>query len=119
MKACAWTHGPIDKERYMRNFASIGLAIAALAATALPAAADDQSIGFATGTIGGTAPWAQAQTTRQSYGAMQRFTPVPYGGYPQYTDYAQYGEPAQNGGYAQGICTYSGGPKSSTSWTCQ
>ena len=98
----------------MRNFASIGFAIAALAATALPAAADDQSIGFATGTIGRTAPWARWDAQQaQLYGAMQRSTPVPYGGYPQYTDYAQYAEPAQ------GICTYSGGPKSSTGWSCQ
>jgi hypothetical protein len=99
----------------MRNFASIGFAIAALAATALPAAADDQSIDFAAGAIGGgTAPsvrWdaQQAQATRRS----------PYGGYSQYTDYAQYGEPAQSGGYTQGNCTYSGGPKSPTGWTCQ
>jgi hypothetical protein len=104
----------------MRKIASIGFAIAALTVAALPALADDQSIGFATGTIGGAARpvrWdvQQTQATWSPYGAVQRAAPSPYRDYAQYGDYAQSGY----GGYGQRGCTYTGGPKASTSWTCQ
>jgi hypothetical protein len=105
----------------MRKIASIGFAIVALAATALPALADDQAIGYATGRIGGAPAWSydrEARTTWWPYGA-QRTAPSSYGTYAQYNDYAQYGEYPQGGGYLQRSCTYSGGPKASNNWTCQ
>jgi hypothetical protein len=100
----------------MRRIASIALAIAGLTVTALPGLADDQSLGYATGTIGGAPAWAydqQAQTTWQPYGAVRRTAPSSYGAYAQYDDNAQ------RSGYAQRSCTYTGGPKVSTSWACQ
>jgi hypothetical protein len=100
----------------MRKIASIALSIAGLTVTALPGLADDQSIGYAAGTIGSAPAWAydqQAQTTWRPYGAVQRAAPSSYGAYAQYGDYAQ------SGGYAQRSCTYTGGPKVGTSWTCQ
>jgi hypothetical protein len=99
----------------MRRIATLALAIAGLTVTALPGFADDQTIGYATGMIGGAPAWAynqQAQTTWWPYGTVQRAAPSSYGAYTQYDDYAQ-------GGYAQRSCTYSGGPKVSTAWTCQ
>jgi hypothetical protein len=105
----------------MRKIASIGFAIVALTATALPALADDQAIGYATGRIGGTPAWSydrQARTTWWPYGA-QRTAPSSYGANAQYNDYAQYGDYAQGGGYLQRSCTYTGGPKASSNWTCQ
>ena len=95
----------------MRKIATIGLAAAALTAAVLPALADDQSIGFATGMIGGPPPWAvqQAQTTWRPYGTVQRAAP--------YGDYAQYGDNLQSDPYAPRTCTYSGGPKTGT-WNC-
>jgi hypothetical protein len=112
----------------MRRIASLALAIAGLTVTALPGLADDQSIGYATGTIGGAPAWAydqQAQTTWRPYGPVQRTAPSSYGsyaqynGYPQYNGYARYDDYAQGGGYGQRSCTYSGGPKAATTWTCQ
>jgi hypothetical protein len=99
----------------MRKIAYIGLAAAALTATALPAAADDQSISFATGMIGGAAPQArwnlhQAQTPWRPDGTVQRAAPSPYG------DYAQGGDFAQSGAFTQRNCTYVGGPKGN--WSC-
>jgi hypothetical protein len=100
----------------MRKIASIGFAIGALTVAALPVRADDQSIYFATGAIGGqqsafrATPWAPP-----SPGSYGRY---PYAGYA-YSSYGEY----PYGGYAQGnvygpqSCTYSGGPKGS-GWTC-
>jgi hypothetical protein len=101
----------------MRQIASIAVAIAALTVTALPGRADDQSIDFALGTIGGTAlpvrgDVPQAPITPRPYSALERGAPALQG-----TEaYAGY---AQSGGYVQRNCSYSGGPKSGTSWTCQ
>jgi hypothetical protein len=100
----------------MPRIASIAVAIAGLTVTALPGLADDQSLGYATGMIGGTPAWAydqRAQNTWQPYGAFQRAAPSTYGAYAQYGDYAQSGE------YFQRSCTYTGGPKVGTRWTCQ
>jgi hypothetical protein len=98
----------------MRRIASITLAIAGLTVTALPGLADDQSISYATGMIG--APFRaydqQARTTWWPRGGVWRAAPSSYGAY------AQYDEPAQSGAYAQRSCTYTGGPKASTGWTC-
>jgi len=99
----------------MRRIATLALAIAGLTVTALPGFADDQTIGYATGMIGGPPAWAynqQAQTTWRPYGTVQRADPSSYGTYAQYDDYTQ-------GGYAQRSCTYSGGPKVSPTWACQ
>jgi hypothetical protein len=99
----------------MRKIAYIGLAAAALTATALPALADDHSISFATGMIGGAAPQArwnpwQAQTPWRPDGTVPRAAPSPYG------DYAQAGGFAQSGAFTQRNCTYVGGPKGD--WSC-
>jgi hypothetical protein len=98
----------------MRKIASIGFAIGALTITALPVHADDQSIGFATGAIGGAAPVRaydqQAQARSRQYSTYWRaapwlqMSPEAYGGY------------AQSDGYAHPNCTYVGGPKGN--WTC-
>jgi hypothetical protein len=90
----------------MRKIAYIGLAAAALTATALPVLADDQI---------GAAPQArwnaqQAQTQWRPNGTV-RVAPSPYG------DYAQGGGFAQSGAFTQRNCTYVGGPKSGD-WTC-
>jgi len=84
----------------MRQIASIGVAIAALTITALPVHADDQSISFAVGAIGGTSLPARRDVPQP------QITSQAYGGY------------AQSGGYVQKNCGYSGGPKS-PAWTCQ
>jgi hypothetical protein len=102
----------------MRKMASIGFAIAALSVTALPVHADDQSIGFATGAIGGTAPPTysydqQAQTTSRQQNAAQRAEPSLQMSPEAYEGYAQSGEDTQKS------CTYIGGPKDSTNWTCR
>src|ERR1700686_1501824 len=98
-------------ETVMRSIVSITLAIAGLTVTALPGLADDQSISYANGMIGG-APFRaydqQAQTTWWPRGSVRRAAPSSYGAYAQYDDYAQ------SGAYAQRSCTYSGGPKAST-----
>jgi hypothetical protein len=94
----------------MRRIASLAVALAGLTVTALPGRADDQAIGYATGLIGGAPAWAnyqQAQTTRRPDRAAQRAAPSSYGSY------------AQDGGYAQGSCSYAGAPRISTTWTCQ
>jgi hypothetical protein len=79
----------------MRRIASLALAIAGLTVTALPGLADDQSTG-------------------RPYSAVQRAAPSWYGAYD-----APYDDSAQGGGFVQRSCTYSGGPKASTTWTCQ
>jgi hypothetical protein len=99
----------------MRRIASIALAIAGLTVTALPGLADDQSISYASGMIGGAPDRAygpRAQTTWWPHGIVQQAAPSSYGAYAQYDDYAQ------SGGYAQRSCTYTGGPKAGTGWTC-
>ena len=98
----------------MRKIAFIGLATVALTVTALPALADDQSISFATGAIGGAAPPTNvqhAQTAWRPNGAVQSAAPSPYGAYAQDSGYAQ------SGGYDQRNCTYVGGPKGNN-FTC-
>jgi hypothetical protein len=98
----------------MRKIAFIGLATVALTVTALPALADDQSISFATGAIGGAAPPANVQHGQTAWppnGAVQSATPSPYGAYAQDSGYAQ------SGGYDQRNCTYVGGPKGNN-FTC-
>jgi hypothetical protein len=100
----------------MRNIASIGFAICGLTVTALPVRADDQSIYFATGAIGGQ---------RSAFGATPWVPPGPgsYGRYPYagygYSSYGgyPYGGYAPSDGYAPQNCTYIGGPKGS-GWTC-
>jgi hypothetical protein len=89
----------------MRKIAAIGLALVAFAATGLPALADGRAW---------DAPHAQAHSPK--YVAAQRPAPTRYSDYAQYND-ARYGDYASSG-YAQWMCTYSGGPKSS-SWACQ
>jgi hypothetical protein len=100
----------------MRQIASIGVAIAALTITALPVHADDQSISFAVGAIGGTSlpvrgDVPQAQITPRPYGALDRAAPL-LQGTEAYSGYAQ------SGGYVQKNCGYTGGPKG-PGWTCQ
>jgi hypothetical protein len=100
----------------MRMIASIALSIAGLAAAAAPGLADDKSIGQAAGLIGAAPAWAydqQTQTTWRPYGWVQPAAPSSYG------TYAQYRDSAQSGGYAQKGCTYNGGPKIGSGWTCQ
>jgi hypothetical protein len=100
----------------MRQIASIGVAIAALTITALPVHADDRSISFAVGTIGGTSlpvrgDVPRAQITPRPYGALDRAAPL-LQGTEAYSGYAQ------SGGYVQKNCSYTGGPKG-PGWTCQ
>jgi hypothetical protein len=98
----------------MRRIASIGLALAGLTVSALPGLADSQSIGLATGMIGGAPAWAydqQAQVRPAPYGTSWGVGPLSQANPYAYEDYAL------SGGYAQQNCTYSGGPKSSD-WTC-
>jgi hypothetical protein len=100
----------------MKRIASFCLAVGVIAASAPPVQADDQSIYFATGAIGGgrsaAPPEAYGRYPGGGYG---------YGAYP-YRGYAYGAYPS--GGYAYGAyespqsCTYSGGPKSSQGWTC-
>lgn len=54
----------------MHNVASIGLLIGVLAVAVLPARADDQAIGFATGQLGGSARPIQTdnQQARAAFG---------------------------------------------------
>ena len=102
----------------MRMMASIGFAIGALTVAALPAYADDQSIYFATGAIGGgAAPPAysydqQAPTTSRQQSADRRAEPFLQMSPEAYKGYAQSGEDAQKS------CTYIGGPKNGVGWTC-
>jgi hypothetical protein len=100
----------------MRQIASIGVAIAALTITALPVRADDQSIGFAVGSIGGDARPArgdvpQAQIAPRPYDTFDRAAPL-LQGTEAHSGYAL------SGGYVQKNCGYSGGPKG-PGWTCQ
>ena len=95
----------------MRKIASIGFAIGALTVTTLPVHADDQSIGSAAWPA-----YQQSQSTWRQHSAVRaapslQVSPEAYGGYA-------YGGYTQSDGYAQRNCTYVGGPKSSTSWTC-
>jgi hypothetical protein len=99
----------------MRQIASIAFAIAALTVTALPVHAEDQSIGFAVGSIGAAAPGPDVQQTHtipRPDSIVERAAPS-----PQSTE--AYGGYAGSGGYAQKNCSYTGGPKGGTSWTCQ
>jgi hypothetical protein len=118
----------------MRKVTSIGFAIGTLTIIALPVHAEDQSIYYATGAIGGGARPAyagdqQAQYTWRRYSAVRpapslRVSPAAYGGYPygrySYGGYPYGGYPyggyAQSYGYAQRNCTYVGGPKGD--WSC-
>jgi hypothetical protein len=105
----------------MRRIASIALAIAGLTVTALPGLADDQSISYASGLIGSAPIRAYDQRPQTPWwprGAAQRAAPSSYGAYAQYGDYAQYDDYAQSGAYAPRSCTYTGGPKAGTGWTC-
>jgi hypothetical protein len=102
----------------MRKMVSIGLVIGALTATALPVHADDQSIYFATDSIGRGALSdypieEQPQYYRRHQFAVGRAAPR----LPLSTE--AYGGYAQSGGYAQRNCGYIGGPKSSAGWTCR
>jgi|SRR5438445_7838999 hypothetical protein len=99
----------------MHKIASIGIVIGALAVAALPARADDQTIGFATGQPGGGSA-RPAQTDNQQaraasgqHGAIQRAA-------PRVSSEAFAGF-AQGGGYLQS-CSHIGGPKGG-SWTCR
>jgi hypothetical protein len=103
----------------MRKTVSIGFAIAALTVTALPAFADDQSISFATGMIGGSPEHAydrQAPARSRQYGAYWRVAPSQQMSPEAYAGYAQGGGYAPSGEYTQRNCTYVGGPKGD--WTC-
>ena len=100
----------------MRNVATIGILIGALAVAVLPALADDHAIGFATGQLGGSAWPAQAdnQQTRAAswqHVSVQRSAPLPRVGSEAYAGFAQGGVDAQT-------CSHSGGPKNG-SWTCR
>jgi hypothetical protein len=102
----------------MRKIASIGLALAGLTVTALPALADSQAIAYATGMIGGAPAWAydqQAQFGPTQYGTYWRAAPQ-VGRYAYVDPYAYDGY-ALSGGYSPRNCTYSGGPKRND-WTC-
>jgi hypothetical protein len=100
----------------MRKIASIGFAIGALTVTALPVRADDRSIYFATGAIGGqqsafrATPWVPPGPGSYGRYPYAGYAYSSYGGYP-------YGGYAPSDGYAPQNCTYIGGPKGS-SWTC-
>jgi hypothetical protein len=111
----------------MRKFASIALAIGALTVAALPAQAEDQSVYFATGAIGGRdatwpGPQAYGRYPYRGYGygsgpyAYDEYAPEAYVGSP----YGGYGGYPNGGysyrGYGQQNCTYVGGPKGN--WTC-
>ena len=109
----------------MRNIASIGFAVGALTVAALPVRADDQSIYFATGAIGGqqgafrAAPWAPpgpGAYGRYRYAGYAGYAYGSYGGYP-YGVYGQSDGYAPQSGYGLQNCSYIGGPKSS-GWTC-
>jgi hypothetical protein len=106
----------------MRKIASIGFAIGALTVAALPVRADDQSIYFATGAIGGqqsafrAAPWVLRGPGAYGGYPYGGYAYSSYGGYP-YGGYAQGDVYAPQSGYALQNCTYIGGPKSG-GWTC-
>ena len=112
-----WIHeGSPKGETLMRKIASIGFAIGALTVTALPVRADDQSIYFATGAIGGqqsafrATPWVPPGPGSYGRYPYAGYAYSSYGGYP-------YGGYAPSDGYAPQNCTYIGGPKGSN-WTC-
>ncbi len=94
----------------MLKIASIGLSIGVFTVIAHPVQAEDQSVYFATGAIGGEPAYARVR--------------APYGGYPYagyvYGPYGSYAYPygGYPYGYAQRNCTYVGGPKGSVGWTC-
>ena len=56
----------------MRNVATIGILIGALAVAVLPARADDQAISFATGQLGGSAWPAQTDNQQTQAASWQR-----------------------------------------------
>jgi hypothetical protein len=87
----------------MHNVASIGILIGALAVATLPARADDQTIGFATGQLGGSARPTQTD--------IRRVEPLPRASSEAYAGFAQ------SGGLVQ-ACSYVGGPKGEN-WTCR
>jgi hypothetical protein len=100
----------------MRNVATIGILIGALAVVTLPARADDHAIGFATGQLGGSAWPAQTDTqpgrvASWQHGTLQRAAPLPQAGSEAYAGFAQ------AGAYAP-TCSHSGGPKGGN-WTCR
>jgi len=91
----------------MRNVATIGILIGALAVVTLPARADDHAIGFATGRLGGTA-WTD---TEQARAAATHRGSLPRVGSEAYAEFAQGGAHVQ-------ACNHSGGPKSGN-WACR
>jgi hypothetical protein len=100
----------------VRNFATIGILIGALAVAVLPARADDQAISFATGQLGGSAWPAQTdnqQTQAASWqrGLVQRSASLPQVSSEAYAGFAQGGVDVQT-------CSHSGGPKNGN-WTCR
>jgi Tfp pilus assembly protein FimV len=99
----------------MHNVASIGILIGTLAVATLPARADDQAIGFATGQLGGPARPAQtdnqqARVAFRQHGTVQRAAPLPQVSSEAYAGFAQ------GGGLVQ-ACSHVGGPKGN--WTCR
>jgi|SRR6516165_5484350 hypothetical protein len=107
-----------SKETPMRNIASIGIAIGALAVATLPTLADDQAIGqaisLATGRIDGSA--RPAQTDNQRARASWQRSAVRAAPFPQVSNdaYAGVGE----GGAYMRTCGHIGGPKGGN-WTCR
>ena len=100
----------------MRNVATIGILIGALAVAVLPARADDQAISFATGQLGGSAWPAQTdnqQTQAASWqrGLVQRSASLPRVSSEAYAGFARGGVDVQT-------CSLSGGPKNGN-WTCR
>jgi len=59
----------------MRNVATIGILIGALAVAVLPARADDHAIGLATGQLGGSA-WPAQADNQQTRAASWQHVPV-------------------------------------------
>jgi hypothetical protein len=96
----------------MRQIASIGVAIAALTVAVLPVHADDQSIAFAVGAIGGGALPVRGDVPQA------QITPRPERAAPLLQSTEAYSGYAQSGGYVQKNCGYTGGPKG-PGWTCQ
>jgi hypothetical protein len=101
----------------MHNVASIGILIGALAVVATaPARADDQTIGFATGQLGGSARPTQtdnqqARAALGQHGAVQPAAPL------QRVSSEAYAGFAQSGGLVR-TCSHVGGPKGGN-WTCR
>jgi hypothetical protein len=93
----------------MRKIASVGFAIGALTITALPVHAEDQSLYFATGAIGGGGPARaydqQAQARSRQYSAYRRVAP-PQMSTEAYRSYAYrgygYGVDDLHGGFDHG-----------------